>query len=212
MRGNSHVRFCRRAGGSNAARLASGYDRFHELDLRPGELLLFALCAQPYETGYDSRLPLLAAAEEHVPPALLGELPAGGFTPAELRERLAGMPYAAAADYADWLWGETGTVFLDIDEETEADIEWTRENVLELAAQWRRAREILDCTGDLARGLEADPPARFARLLDAALGRDAHLNYQRMRRHYACELTEQGLVQVSQDAPDTVALPLGAPP
>ena len=50
----------------------------------------------------------------------------------------------------------------------------------------------------------------IARLLDAALGRDAHLSYERMRRHYACELTDQGLVQVPQDAPDAVALPLGA--
>ena len=193
-------------------RNAWGYDRFHELDLRPGELLLFALCAQPYETGYDSRLPLLAAAEEHVPPALLGELPAGGFTPAELRERLAGTPYAAAADYADWLWGETDTVFLDVDEEMEADIEWTRENVLELAAQWRRARDILDCIGDLARWLEADTPARFARVLDAALGQDAHLSYERTRRFYACEVTEQGLIPGAHDAPDAVALPLGATP
>jgi hypothetical protein len=193
-------------------RNAWGYDRFHELDLRPGELLLFALCAQPYETGHDSRVPLLAAAEAHVPPALLSEIPVGGFTPTELRERLAGTPYAAAADYADWLWGETETVFLDVDEETEADIEWTRDNVLELAAQWRRARDILDRTGALARWLEADPPARFARLLEAALGWDAHLSYERARRYYACELTEQGLVPVPHDAHDAVALPVGAAP
>ena len=193
-------------------RNAWGYDRFHELDLRPGELLLFALCAQPYETGYDGRVPLLAAAEAHVPPTLLSEIPAGGFTPAELRERLAGTPYAAAADYADWLWGETDSVFLDVDEETEADIEWTRENVLGLAAQWRRARDILDRIGALARWLEADPPARFARLLDAVLGRDAHLSYERARRYYACELTEQGLVAIPYGTADAVALPLGAAP
>jgi hypothetical protein len=193
-------------------RNAWGFDRFHELDLRPGELLLFALCAQPYETGYDSRVPLLAAAEAHVPPALLSEIPAGGFTPAELRERLAGTPYAAAADYADGLWGETDSVFLDVDEEMDADIEWTGENVLELAAQWRRARDVLDRIGALARWLEADPPARFARLLDAALGRDAHLSYERARRYYACELTDQGLVAIAHDAPDAVALPLGAAP
>jgi hypothetical protein len=191
-------------------RNAWGYDRFHELDLRPGELLVFALCTQPYETGYDSRVPLLAAAEAHVPPVLLSEIPSGGFTPAELRERLAGTPYAAAAEYADWLWSETDSVFLDIDEETEADIEWTRENVLELAAQWQRARDILDGIAELTRWLEADPPVRFARLLDAALGRDAHLSYESARRYYACELTEQGLLPIPHDAPVAVALPLGA--
>ena len=60
--------------------------------------------------------------------------------------------------------------------------------------------------------LESDPPARFTRLLDAALGRDAHLSYERARRYYACEVTEQGLVAISHDKADAVALPLGAAP
>jgi hypothetical protein len=197
---------------------AWSYDRFHDLELSPGELLLFALCAQPYLSGYDSRVALLDAAEAHVPGALLSDVPEGGLTPAELHERLDGTPYAAA-EYADWLWGETGSVFLDVDDETVADIAWTRENVLELADEWHLARELLDRTSELARGLEADPAPRFARLLDAALGRDPHLEYERMRRFYACEITEQGLVAVPHDAADAdedpsqgeaVALPLDA--
>ncbi|GIW07439.1 MAG: hypothetical protein KatS3mg060_2244 [Dehalococcoidia bacterium] len=194
-------------------RNAWSYDRFHELDLSPGELLLFALCAQPYESGYDSRVALLDAAEAHVPRALLAELPEAGLTPAELHERLDGTPYAAAAEYADWLWGDTGSVFLDVDEQTVADIEWTRENVLELADHWRLARELLDRTGELARWLEADPAARFERLLAAALGRDAYLEYERMRRFYACEITEHGLLPVPHDEPEdaeSLPLPLGA--
>ncbi len=183
-------------------RNAWSYDRFHELDLSPGELLLFALCAQPYESGYDSRVALLDAAEAHVPGALLAELPAAGLTPAELHERLDGTPYGAAAEYADWLWGDTGSVFLNVDEEMVADIEWTRENVLELADHWRLARELLDRTGELARWLEADPAARFERLLAAALGRDAHLEYELMRRFYACEITEHGLLPVPHDEPE----------
>jgi len=179
------------------ARNAWDYERFHELDLPPGEMLLFALCAQPYEA--DTRVPLLDAAEAHVPRDVLSEIPPGGFTPAELRHRLDGTPYAAAADYADWLWGETETVFLDVDEEMAADVEWTRENVLELAEQWRRARDILDRIGQLTEWIEADPSAHFARLLDAALGRDAHLTYLQMRRFYACEITEEGLVAIRCD-------------
>ena len=35
-------------GGVPFVRNAWAYDRFHELDLPLGELLLFALCAQPY--------------------------------------------------------------------------------------------------------------------------------------------------------------------
>ena len=190
------------------ARNAWDYERFHELDLRPGELLLFALCAQPYEA--DTRVPLLDAAEAHVPSEVLSQIPRGGFTPAELRERLDGTPYAAAADYADWLWGETETVFLDVDEEVAADVEWTRENVLELAEQWRRARDILERIGQLTEWIEADPGAHFARLLDAALGRDAHLTYLQMRRFYACEITEEGLVAMQCDEPELLTLPLDA--
>ncbi len=196
-------------------RNAWSYERFHELDLSAGEMLLFALCAQPYMSGYDSRVALLDAGEAHVPRALLAEIPEGGLTPAELHERLDGTPYAAAAEFADWLWGDTGSVFLDVDDETVADIEWTRENVLELADEWRLARDLLDRTGELARWLEADPAPRFAHLLDAALGRDAHLEYERMRRFYACEITEQGLVAVPHTENDpneaeAVAVPLDA--
>lgn len=183
------------------------YERFHELDLRPGELLLFALCAQPYEA--DTRVPLLDAAEAHVPRALLSEIPPGGFTPADLRVRLDGTPFAAAEDYADWLWGETETVFLDVDDEVIADVEWSRDNLLELAEQWRRARDILERIGQLTDWIETDPAAHFvARLVDAALGLDAHLTYLQMRRFYACEITEQGLVAIPRDQPDPFPLPL----
>ena len=193
-------------------------DRFHELDRRPGELLLLTLCAQPVEPGYDSRGPLLDAAERSVPRELLTAIPDGGLEPAELHERLDGTPYAAAAAFADWLWADTGTVFLDLDDEVEiSDADWTRETVLELADQWRRADALLDRVGALATWLEADPPAHFARLLEAVLGRDAHLTYERARRLYCCEITESGLVGIPHeepdetDEPDTVALPLGVP-
>jgi len=134
-----------------------------------------------------------------VPPEVLSQIPPGGFTPAELRHRLEGTPHVAAADYADWLWAETETVFLDVDEEVIAYVEWSRENVLELAEQWRRARHILERIGQLTEWIEADPGAHFARLLDAALGRDAHLTYLQMRRFYACEITEEGLVAIRCD-------------
>ena len=62
---------------------------------------------------------------------------------------------------------------------------------------------------EVAAWLEADPPKRFSRLVDAALGRDAHLEYQRMRRLHAYEITEAGLVPID-DTGDSVALPLDA--
>lgn len=185
------------------------YDRFHDLDLRAGELLLFTLCAQPYDAGTDTRVALLDAAEVHVPRELLLEIPAGGFTPAELHARLDDTPYAGAALYADWLWGETGTVFLDVDDETEVfDAEWSTETVEELAGHWRQARSILDRIGELTTWLEADSASRFRHLLAAARGDDPQLLYERTRRLYACELTEEGLVAHPPDDPAPVRLSL----
>lgn len=188
-------------------REAWSYDRFHELDVRPGELLLFVLCAHPYDDGI--RLPALDAADEFVPHDLLLLIPAGGFSPADLHERLDDTPYAAAADFANWLWGETGTVFLDLDDEVVMDVEWSRENLLELTEQWRRAETILRSITDLAAWLETNPPAHFVELLDAALGRDAQLTYERMRRFYAYEITESGIIPIPDDG-EAITLPLGA--
>jgi len=185
------------------------WERFHEVDLGTGELLLFALCSQPYADGEDTRVALLDTGEGHVPRELLGEIPAGGFTPAELHARLDDTTFAAAAQFADWLWADTGLAFLDVSDEEVVDVEWTRENVLALAEQWTRARAILDRITALESWLEAEPVAHFARLLDAALGRDAHLNYKRERRLYACEITPDGLVSIRPDA-EPVSLPLDA--
>lgn len=178
-----------------------------------GELLLFVLCAYPYD-GDGLRLPALDAAEARIPRETLRDVPPGGFTPADLRERLSETPYAGAIDFADWLWGQTGTVFLDVDEEVEiVDAEWTAEIVQYLAAQWQRARAILDRIGHLTAWLEADPPNHFARLLDATLGRDPHGAYVRERRHYDLEITERGLSSICHHDPSEashVALPMGA--
>ena len=181
------------AWGVPFARDAWSYDRVHELDLPPGALLLFALCEQPYLADDGSRIALLDAVAALLPSELVREIPPEGVHPEELHRNLDGTPYAAAAGFADWVWGETGTVFLDVDDEAEGEVAWTREHVAELAAQWRRASALLDGITTLERWLEHDPPGRFARLLDAALGRDPRLRYERERSLYACELTPDGL-------------------
>lgn len=190
-----------------------GYDRFHEVDLPLGELLLFGLSAQPYAEGYDTRVALFDALDRHLPRELLDEVPAAGLTPLDLHQRLDGTPYEAAALFADWLWGETGSLFLDLDdEEVLPDADWTPENVRDLAAQWDLARDVLSRITELANRLERSPAAEFGRLLDAALGRDEHLDYLRQRRLYACEITQEGLVPVGRDERDrdhAVAVPVG---
>jgi len=195
------------------ARNAWGYERFHALDMPLGELLLFVLCAYPYEDdGF--RMPALDAAEARIPRETLQDVPSGGFTPADLRGRLSETPYAGAIDFADWLWGQTETVFLDVDEEVEIiDAEWTHDVIQELAAQWQRARAILDRIGHLTAWLEADPPSHFARLLDAALGRDPHTKYLHERSLYELEITEHGLTATHHDDPgeaSDIAIPMGA--
>jgi hypothetical protein len=195
-------------GGVPLVRNGWNYERHHELDMQAGELLLSTLCASAYDDG--ARLALLDAAEQHVPKILLTAVPEGGLTPTDLHARLDGTPYVAAAEFADWLWGQTGTIFLDADDEVDVDVEWTPENVAALAEQWHRAEEILDRIMALTRWLEADLPTRFARLVDAVLQRDHHLAYLHERRCYAFEITPDGLVAVQPDERAAIPVPIGA--
>ena len=184
------------------------YERWHDFDLQAGELLISTLCEPAYDDG--ARLALLDAAEQYVPRELLSSIPEGGLSPTDLHARLDGTPYAAAAEFADWQWGQTQTIFLDADDEHDVDVEWTRENVQILAEQWCRADEILDRITALTRWLEADLPTRFVRLVDAVLERDHHLAYLQERRCYAFEITPEGIVAVQPDDPDALPLPIGA--
>ncbi len=186
-------------------RLGWSYEDFHDLERRLGELLLLALCEAPT----DIRVALLDWAEAYVPSPVLARIPSEGLHRDDLHVQFDGTSCSAVAEFADWLWGETGTAFLDMDDEIEVtDAGWTRANVLDLATQWREAQGILDRIESLVTWLEADPAARFAQLVDAALGDDTHLLYGRTRRLYELEITERGLVPVEHDEP--VALPLGA--
>jgi len=195
------------AGGVPLVKNGWNYERWHDFDLQTGELLLSTLCAPAYDDG--ARLALLDAAEQHVPRELLTAIPEGDLSPTDLHARLDGTPYDAAADFADWQWGQAETIFLDADDEVDVDVEWTRENVRILAGQWRRAEEILDRITALTTWLEADPPTRFARLLDAVLERDHHLAYLHERRCYAFEITPEGIVAVRSDDPDALPVPIG---
>ena len=188
-------------------RLGWSYEAFHDLERRLGELLLLVLC----QTPVDIRVPLLDWAALHIPPDVLARVPADGFPPDDLHAQFDGTSCAALAEFADWLWGDTDTVFLDMDDEVEVtDAEWTRENVLDLAEQWRRAQAILDRIDALVTWVEANPAVHVAQLLDAALGDDAHLMYERTRRLYELEITPEGLVPIPHDEPTALPLPGGA--
>jgi hypothetical protein len=185
------------------------FERLHDLDMRVGELLLLTLCGDPYVLDSGMRVSLLEAAERHVPRELLTAIPGDGLAPSDLSARLEGTPFAAAGDFAAWIFRDTGFLFLDADDEDVVAIEWTRENVDELTRQWREANALLGRAAELVRWLEADPPAHFARLLEAVAAGEAHARHLRERQHYACEITEAGVVPVPRDEP---AVPVPASP
>lgn len=181
-------------------RFGWGYDSFHDLDLPLGKLLLFALCEQPYASDLGTRIPLLDAVAAALPAELVARIPREGVHPTILHARLDGGRFAAAAEFADWLWSATGTIFLDADQEADiCDAEWTREVVLELAQQWRTAAAIMDRVKALEAWLEADPPRHFTDLIEAALGAESQAadhsnqNYSNQRRPHVNENTEHAL-------------------
>ena len=189
-------------------RLGWSYEAFHDVERRLGELLLLVLCQAPVHV----RVPLLDWAATHIPPNVLAQVPEGGFPPDALHHRFDGTSCVAVAEFADWLWGETGNAFLNLDDEVAVtDAPWTRETVVDLAAQWQCAQALLDRIEALVAWLEADPATRFAQLVEAALGDDAQLTYQRSRRLYELEITARGLVVIPHDEPAALPLPGGAP-
>lgn len=158
----------------------------HELDARPGFLLLMALCADPdgdaspagwspdddRDDGWRVALLDALASGIGIPAAALARLPRRGLEPAELHRRLAGGRFAAAADFARWFASGTDLACLDLSEDDDYPVPWTRDNVATLAGEWPRAEALLERVGELAAWLEEAPVARFTALLDALLADD----------------------------------------
>lgn len=155
----------------------------HELQVRAGYLLLMALCANPdddllaagwlpggrSDDGWRVALLDALALDIGIPADTLARLPRHGADPAELRRRLDGGPFAAAADFACWFRSETGLACLDLGEDDDYPVPWTRDNVDTLAEEWPRAKALLDRVGELAMWLEEAPADRFPDLVDALL-------------------------------------------
>jgi len=150
----------------------------HELDVRAGFLLLMALCANPDEDaltmgwlpggdGDDGwRVALLygLAASVSIPADTLARLPRRGVEPTELHRRL-GAGRFAAADFALWFRAETDLACLDLSEDDDYPVPWTRDNVDTLAAEWPRpgAARTGRRAGRVARGCARRPLRHVAR-------------------------------------------------
>lgn len=147
-------------------RLGFTYDDVEEYGGRLGYLMLIVAVLGDTTPGLVAHCETLRD-EAGIAPDTLALIPADQRDPDELDAALAGGPYAAAADLARWLYGTTGSCFLDLTWEMQVlDNEgWTRAFVDELRAQWLAAEPLIARVDALATLLESDPDARFAALL-----------------------------------------------
>lgn len=147
--------------------LGMGWDDWHELpDSRLGHRLLMCLVESPWFQDGGARIALMESCLEHVPAEIMRRVPADGYNPVLLHEWLDDGQYSAVAVNADMAWHETGSIFLDMDEEEWNFATWDLETVVDLTQQWQRADNLTDQVVELEEWLEADPPVRFGQLLD----------------------------------------------
>lgn len=149
-------------------RAAISYDDYHELEgWRPPFLLLLGIVASPWEMDEGARVPILETCAKLVGEDLIKLIPPQGWERAELHRRLDGTPLEGVALFADSLWRETDTVFLDVDwEEDLLDLDWTRENVEYLTERWPRAVQIQGRVREVEQWLEKAPAENFRHLLN----------------------------------------------
>ncbi len=144
-------------------------DDYHEANRSPGEMLLWALSEDPWgDPGI--RLPVLDACREWVPDEVLARIPEGGVPRQQLHENLDRTRYEGAAVFCDWLWLDTGNIFLDTSDEMSVyDADWSPECVEALrvaAEEWVALEREMS---DVIEWLEKDPARHFLQLLEAAL-------------------------------------------
>lgn len=159
----------------------NNYDDYEQIDNSSAEwTCLTALVAYPFYVneggdGSKDRVPVLAAA---LP--LAGEtvrrIPAAGFKPAFLHEKLDHTKYEAVARFADWIFGDTGIWKLDYNYEEEPCIDWDKANVEELTRQEKLYVEFWEKINALQVWLKKDLKAHFAELVNAIMGRASRKN------------------------------------
>ena len=142
--------------------MAMSYSAYHELQMRPGYLLLLSLVIYPYdgderdiEEGNEvslngARVPLLDLVQRMVGEEIVDRIPKDGWTVEELHRLTDGNIYDGAGAFADWACSSTGCVVMDSSYENcdyeegsgEPTFLWTKHNVDILTEQWPKVQEI----------------------------------------------------------------------
>lgn len=164
------------AHGIPIARGGLSYDDYHDLDrFSPGQLLLLGLVKYPYwepQEMQGARVALLETCAKVLrDEELIKRIPEGGWSPEELHSMLDGSRFAGAATFADWVWHQTGTDFLDCDYEDYVEIPWSREAVEELTRHHARGRQVMAETNSLVDWLDDALARNFREMMEFILQR-----------------------------------------
>ena len=182
--------------------LAMSYSAYHELQMRPGYILLLSLVIYPYEgderdieeevPSNGARVPLLDLAQRIVGEEIVNRITRNGWTPEELHRITDGTKFDGVGVFADWACSSTGCVVLDSSYENcdyeegsgEPTFLWTKHNVDILTEQWPKVQEIRGKIDQIVEWLEADPIGRFRELLDFLLKSEPVKTKKRRKRGY----------------------------
>jgi len=193
--------------------LAMSYSAYHELQMRPGYLLLLSLVIYPYEgderdieegnevSFNGARIPLLDMIQRIVGEEIVSLIPKDGWTSEELHRITDGTKYDGVGAFADWACSSTGCVMLDSSYENcdyeegsgEPTFLWTKRNVDILTEQWPKVQEIRGKIDHIVEWLEAEPEGHFQELLDLLLAiktiktKRKHPDYDHFDHHCALD-------------------------
>jgi hypothetical protein len=208
--------------------MAMSYSAYHELQMRPGYLLLLSLVIYPYEgderdieeenevSFNGARVPLLDTVQRIVGEEIVNRIPKDGWTAEELHRMTDETKYNGVGAFADWACSSTGCVVLDSSYENcdyeegsgEPTFLWTKHNIDILTEQWPRVQEIRGKIDHLVEWLERDQITHFRELLDFLLKTEPIKTKKRRKRGYYdpfehhCELDQDTGEEEEDDQDD----------
>jgi len=208
--------------------MAMSYSAYHELQIRPGYLLLLSLVIYPYEgderdieeenevSFNGARVPLLDAVQRIVGEDSVNQIPKEGWTNEELHRITDGTKYDGVGAFADWACSDTGCVVLDSSYENcdyeegsgEPTFIWTKNNVDILTSEWPKVQEIRGKIDHVVEWLEGESIGHFRELLDFLCKSKPIKPKKKRKRTYGapfehhCELDQYNCEEENDDRND----------